>query len=1501
MKLSSTRLFPPGWLSTITLLLLLFGVAVTASAQTTPQYSTPANSSGSNSFPLNSATNKIQLQYQAGEFTGAFNGLITRVYLQRSSTTTSQSTFTNLTISMAQSATWPTTTTAYYTPMTLCYTATTTIFPAGAADEWIGITLNTPFTYDPTQHLIVIVCQEGYSTGISLRNVSTAPAPRRMWASGGCSTTAPSGNGSERYNFGFDLISPGPMAYSSSTTTQNNTTPVGTGTFNAEIIGVPVAVTGSTSPISATSFTFNTTGSTSTANMTAAKVFFTGSNPAFAATNQFGATVNNPSGSFTVNGSQVLGPGTNYFWLAYDVATNATVSHVLDAQCTGLTAGGIPRVPTVTNPAGSRSIIEMLNGLYTINPTGSGNRNFTSFTNAVAAMSAVGISGPVTFQVAAATYTEQVTIPVIPGTSATNTITFDGGTGNAATRIVTYSTPNANDYVMQLNGADYIRLRNLTIRGTGATNGWALHLTNQADYNEITNCDLELPLTSTSSAHYVVLFGAPTSATSYGNWANHNLIQYCNIRGGYYGMRLNGSGSTSTTIGINNRILNNNITDFYYYGMYTYYQVAMKVKHNRIIHRSGLTGTGYGIFSYYSNEGPEFMYNYVMANTYPCYIFYANSARSTTSIRGLIANNMFIGSSPSSTSYGIYVSYPRWTDIVYNSANLLTPSTGYGIYNTGTSTAYDAKFINNFVAYQGTGTFYAIYNSTATDMSVFDYNAWWSNSTVAPIFRWNTTQYSSLGALQAAIPAQHQNSLWNANPFFISNTDLHARSMALYQAGLAFPVVTDDYDGDLRGLNPCIGADEFPQPPPEFDLAVQKVRLNYADGTFVRKEGAAQHQVNVVLQNAGLSTDPTNFTVVYKIGSLPANSGDGVAQVFNPVWVNGKSVITFSQKITGLIPSAGLTVFARAFWGQDQNATNNSASDTRRIEGVKIQGAENFNTMLAPGFTEDPGFLDYDWVVNNGNGPATWRVGTGVGTSGTNALEYPGDTQPANDWVFSPAMDLATEQSYRFAAVLRSVSGAAQRIELAYGLSPDPGSMTTFATFANFTNTTFMSAKQLAGGLDPYFNTPSISGPYYLGIKVTSNAGAGSVVIDDIVLDDNPSPPPKIAFGVAGDPLNTFIDNSTKKLLFQANYKAPGLISRTYQVASMTNIYGTNGDFLWDVESTTPWISLTKATPEPTQQGFNFAPPRPRQFQDFTLTINPNGLAPGLHVGQLVFYGILFNDDFPPPTSGLIATNEPLTIDVELRIVNSGTKSGTQFEETTLNSLSSGNTYNFVASGTGTPIASVDVTSGSITSMTIRVYPYQLPQNLARMLYVKRYWQITTTGGGWWTANITFPYTDQEAVMIADRNQLHGVRQMVALGQWEDPIVGTSSASDPGMNLVKVFDLDPMNSTGNIALAQSYMMGKPGDALPQAFELEQNYPNPFNPSTTVSFSVAEERPVRIVVYNGLGMEIGELINDILPAGRYSVDFDASGLPSGTYMYRMMSGDFVQSRQMVLSK
>jgi hypothetical protein len=85
------------------------------------------------------------------------------------------------------------------------------------------------------------------------------------------------------------------------------------------------------------------------------------------------------------------------------------------------------------------------------------------------------------------------------------------------------------------------------------------------------------------------------------------------------------------------------------------------------------------------------------------------------------------------------------------------------------------------------------------------------------------------------------------------------------------------------------------------------------------------------------------------------------------------------------------------------------------------------------------------------------------------------------------------------------------------------------------------------------------------------------------------------------------------------------------------------------------------------------------------------------------------------------------------------------------------------------------------------------------------------------------------------------------------------------------------------------------------FELSQNYPNPFNPTTMINYSVPTASLVTIKVYDVLGREIANLVNEQKTAGSYNVQFNGSALASGVYFYRMQSGDFVQTKKLLLMK
>ncbi len=89
--------------------------------------------------------------------------------------------------------------------------------------------------------------------------------------------------------------------------------------------------------------------------------------------------------------------------------------------------------------------------------------------------------------------------------------------------------------------------------------------------------------------------------------------------------------------------------------------------------------------------------------------------------------------------------------------------------------------------------------------------------------------------------------------------------------------------------------------------------------------------------------------------------------------------------------------------------------------------------------------------------------------------------------------------------------------------------------------------------------------------------------------------------------------------------------------------------------------------------------------------------------------------------------------------------------------------------------------------------------------------------------------------------------------------------------------------------------------IPTNFSLEQNYPNPFNPATTIAYSIPQESQVSLKIYDVMGREISELVSGRQTAGSYNVEFNASSLASGTYIYKLTAGDFISVKKMVLLK
>jgi hypothetical protein len=357
-----------------------------------------------------------------------------------------------------------------------------------------------------------------------------------------------------------------PMVLDTSNVDQN-TAAVPINSSNQMVVGIRVHTQNNFSPLILSAIKLNTAGTTNVADIQNARVYYTGNSPVFATTNQFGSTVATPNGVYYANGSRTLLAGANYFWVTYDTRSTATANNFIDVWVDSLVISGINTAPINGNPTGSRRILAPLNGTYNV---GVG-QTYPTITSAAADLSALGVSGPVTFLLKDVLYNAAsgevfpIVMNAYVGSSTTNTITIRPDVGIFATVENTSAAPT-----FDLNGINnliidgrpggtgvFVTGNSLIIANTNAA-GMALRLNNEASFNRILYCDLRsnnITAPGTINAG-VVSFGA--SAGLNGN--DNNTIKFCHIHevtGGNPTIAVSSIGSASS-IAANN---DNNLVD----------------------------------------------------------------------------------------------------------------------------------------------------------------------------------------------------------------------------------------------------------------------------------------------------------------------------------------------------------------------------------------------------------------------------------------------------------------------------------------------------------------------------------------------------------------------------------------------------------------------------------------------------------------------------------------------------------------------------------------------------------------------------------------------------------------------------------------------------------------------------------------------------------------------------------------------------------------------------
>ncbi|MBK7958099.1 MAG: hypothetical protein IPK03_08220 [Bacteroidetes bacterium] len=899
------------------MLFLIAGINFAEAQPGTPSFISAASTATGNAFPLNSTTsNKVQWIYAPGVFSTSGGGAgtpvssgnnITKVYIRIQTVNTTNS-YTGFTISMGQnvgtSGSYGTATAsgvAFNTGLTSVYAPSGSVVLTGATTGcWYGFTLTTPFLYDPTKGLVIEVkANQAVSGGNSVNNISTTGNMQRLYA-----------------------------GYSATTGTINTgLTPIGIDvTPNAACTAPPTAGTNVISPLTGLcaggNLSLNLTGNS------------TGSGQTYVWKRS--STL---GGTYTAISGVLTSPAFNY-----------SPSDSGYYRCTLFCSGD----SSTTAATKVNVVAPFPAGTYTINSAvATGGTNYQTFTAAVNAL-ACGIAGPVVFNVVPGSgpYNEQFSIPSLIGSSSTNTVTFNGN-GDTIT-----SAGSAGYWgTIDLNGADYVRIKNLNIFATAATNAFGIRMGGGADNNIIDSCNIYvLPTATGSTVIGVVISGSPILYSTAGPNGKNNEIRNCSINGGYIGVSLYGE-SASNINNQNNNVRNCRITDYYIYGVYNIYQGNSFISNN-IISRPTRTGstTTYGVMltTGCSNITVERnrirnLFTSFPASTSTCYPFYCILTTAGAGNENRFINNVISDIVHAGPIYAIYLSSGNFikaynNTIVLDDATATTTSPTYGIYSAST-TAANLDFRNNsiHISRGGAGTKACVYYRSALITS--DNNNLYMASTAGTNnIGDNSTLYSSLATWQTANGGTWDANSVSANPLY-SNAAVYnyiPTTTALNNAAASIPsLVSIDIDSVVRSVTPDIGAHEF-------TVGTLDAKIDWVSPMGAQTAG----NKNVRAKITNMSVDPiTSLVVNYTDGtnvytdtlpSVAMLTGDTLIVNFTNLYN-----LTTAVSLRGFITSVnGMSDFVR---GNDTSAWQNvciaMAAGTYTINSALPDTGSNFSTF----------------------------------------------------------------------------------------------------------------------------------------------------------------------------------------------------------------------------------------------------------------------------------------------------------------------------------------------------------------------------------------------------------------------------------------------------------------------------------------------------------------------------------------------------------------------------
>ncbi len=309
-----------------------------------------------------------------------------------------------------------------------------------------------------------------------------------------------------------------------------------------------------------------------------------------------------------------------------------------------------------------------LNGTYTIDANGAGPTNYVDFASALADLNSVGVCGPVVFNVANATYAEQVKISNVPGASQLNTITFQSQSGDTALCKVEYTSQGTTNTfydgpVVLESGASFVSFKNIGFRNTATSSTYSNVVSFSGSTHNISfeGCRISNDISTTTSTYAALVYKNGVLGVNT-RFENTDFINGSNSIY-YYG--------SSAAYDTGFAVINCKLINPYYRGLYAYYQENPEIIGNELTSNSTYT-FGYGFQCYdFSGGDLKVSGNYLYSQptvAWPRYGFYFFRFESSVLDRGEVVGNYI--SMPNGGLSGMYLFDLEFIDLKNNSVFL---------------------------------------------------------------------------------------------------------------------------------------------------------------------------------------------------------------------------------------------------------------------------------------------------------------------------------------------------------------------------------------------------------------------------------------------------------------------------------------------------------------------------------------------------------------------------------------------------------------------------------------------------------------------------------------------------------------------------------------------------------------------------------------------------------------------------------------------------------------